>query len=254
MIHAIVVVEKSIKNVVELRMSVCPKCNNVIESSFGLTTCDKCGENFFAGAVNDDTDEKKEAVDNEEVVVDNNTPLKEGEFNDVNSEESLSEDLDFPTSDDSSSDFSNFENFQEAEGNEIKENEEKVLEESEVGEDVLEEAESLSSAFEEDISESDNAEEVSENVNLENMIEGVEKNEAPLDDIYYCIEIEGIDSPMIREKVFAQLDDHRLGWKIEDLKVKMGKLVLDNVGSVKAHVVVSAMLGLPVKVEWKQKQ
>ena len=244
-------------------MSACPKCNNVIEDAFGLTTCDKCGENFFAGSEDNNEppedsqpSESKDFGDFDSDVGD--VGDSEEDFSsDVSGEDLQSTDsgsgdesdnLDFPTEDnDSSSDFSSdeFENVEEEEASEVEAQED-----------------SLSSEFESSESESDVSDELSDQVeesgggdiNLSSLVEDVEKNEVPLDDIYYRIEVEGIDSPMVRKKVFSELDDHRLGWKLEDLQVDMGKLVLDNVGSAKAHVVVSAMLGLPVKVVWTQKK
>ncbi len=225
-------------------MSACPKCKNVIEDAFGLTTCDKCGENFFAGAVSeDDANDNNEQVDNNSnEAVDNVEPadssesLEDNDFNDLNDEEPPNEDLGFPTTEESTPDFSSdeFANVQE-------EQQEENLQ--------VEETKN-----QEEVSSESKEEVVKEDVNLENMIEDVEKNENPSDDIYYHIEIEGIDSPMIRERVLEELDDPRLGWKLADLQIKMGRLVLENVSSTKAHVVVCSMLSLPVKVVWKQKQ
>ena len=238
-------------------MSACPKCKNVTEDAFGLTTCDKCGENFFAGAVSEDDandnneqvdNNSNEAVDNVELA-DDSKPLEDNDFN-----EPPNEDLGFPTTEDSTPDFSSdeFANFQEEQGEENLQ-----VEETKNQEEVP-----LNNEFKDEMSTSDATDElqdhkeevVNEDVNLENMIEDVEKNENPSYDIYYHVEIEGIDSPMIREKVLEELDDPRLGWKLADLQIKMGRLVLENVSSTKAHVVVCSMLSLPVKVMWKQKQ
>ena len=214
-------------------MFTCPKCKNVIEDAFGLTTCDKCGENFFAGAATgDDVNDNNEQVDN------NSNEAVDNDSNDLNNEELPDEDIGFPTTEESTPDFSSdeFANLQEEQGEENLQ-----AEETKNQEEVPLESEEDGPLNNED-------------VNLEHMIEDVEKNENPSDDIYYNVEIEGIDSPMIRERVLEELDDPRLGWKPADLQIKMGRLVLENVSSTKAHVVVCSMLSLPVKVVWKQKQ
>ena len=76
-------------------------------------------------------------------------------------------------------------------------------------------------------------------------------NEGPL---LYSITISGIDSQELREQVKEALTDRRLLFDVEGLMkgIKDGQIRLQDVSSLKTHVLVSQLLSLPLKFEWGQ--
>lgn len=70
----------------------------------------------------------------------------------------------------------------------------------------------------------------------------------------YTLKIQGIDHSTILEQVKDQLDDSRLGWKIEDVlsQIQNGELVLSDLNTAKASVIVQRLKHLPVQISWKQ--
>ena len=215
-------------------MANCPKCNHIVEDAFGLTTCDKCGENFFAGEnIPPDSEENQDfAVDEPKV---NET---QGFVSDVNETESFIEEKSDLKKDEELGDF-------------VQEQNEEVATsfEPEESQDLEDDFENQNMDMDEALA---NEHEVSEDLNLDSIVEEVQNSENSENEIFYEVEISGIDSPSIKEKVLSTLDDPRLGWKIEDLKIEMGKLVLNKLKSTKAYIVVNSLKGLEVKISWKQ--
>lgn len=76
-------------------------------------------------------------------------------------------------------------------------------------------------------------------------------NEGPL---LYSITISGIDSQELREQVKEALTDRRLLFDVEGLMrgIKDGQIRLQEVSSLKTHVLVNQLLSLPLKFEWGQ--
>ncbi len=197
-------------------MTSCPKCKNIVEEAFGLTTCTECGENFFAGdTMSDDQFASEEQEDLERDEHDVVGATEEAATEDVFKDQSKFTNNEFE--DDSLSDQST-ETFPSCDDNEDQ-NEDNLFSDK--------------------------------NPLIDNVTEDVQENDSS-SDIYYDIEIEGIDSPDITEQVLEMLDDPRFNWNISEDSINMGKLVLKNVSSVKAHMVVCYMTGLPVELKWYQ--
>jgi hypothetical protein len=76
----------------------------------------------------------------------------------------------------------------------------------------------------------------------------------PVGPLSYSILIEAIDTQDIRQQLLDALSDPKFQWDSKEMfkKIKMGKLILENLNPVKASILVHRLQALPVKVSWTQ--
>lgn len=70
----------------------------------------------------------------------------------------------------------------------------------------------------------------------------------------YTVRVSGIDSPDLRDEVKSVLMDRRLLVDVEKVLKEMngGSVLISDISAVKAHVIVTRLMGLPIKIEWEQ--
>lgn len=240
----------------------CPQCSNSIEADFGVVTCSRCQSVLFvdmeghvqlSGNSNSDPEppsgflnsEKSSSIEapldppSENWSQDQNPVSFENEpvegfdsFAATNFESALSEvSLELET------------HLHESQSAPVFE---EAASDSMLNLDSLKEL-SAESEFEIPVLSEENSNDLSDVSRFSNADE-------PVGPLSYSIVIEAIDTQDIRQQILEALSDPKFQWDIKELmrKIKMGKLVLENMNPVKASIVVHRLQALPVKVSWTQ--
>lgn len=71
----------------------------------------------------------------------------------------------------------------------------------------------------------------------------------------YSVQIEGIDTSAIREKLFDVLSDPKFQWDVNELtqQIENGRLLLHQLNPAKASILVRRLQDVSVTVSWEQK-
>ena len=70
----------------------------------------------------------------------------------------------------------------------------------------------------------------------------------------YNLRVTGIDTVDVREAFREALTDRKFVWDTDEIlrSIKSGECAIENISSVKAHVLITRLRQLPVEVEWEQ--
>lgn len=222
-------------------MSQCPHCSNPLPDDFGLIECPGCGAAVFLdmdGSVRAD-DEAGDGQINRvgSAVVEEVPPSEEEE---ISFWEGESEELkDEPNEFDKSGHLAD--NFSEESDSVIKESPEGYWDESQEESEVHFAVPADATSAPGDLSE------IAHFANSEASQgrEGV---------LRYDLILKGIDSSDLRQSVREAIEDKKFLWDADNLiaSIKKGELVIKNISSVKALLIVQRVSELPLHIEWRQ--
>ncbi|RME18544.1 MAG: hypothetical protein D6797_00200 [Bdellovibrio sp.] len=241
-------------------MLQCPQCQSELHEDFGLVVCQSCGASLFVnmdGEVDYATGEEsgtEESVvgsdengENEVIKGSSEEELETG-WNQANEDISMEaeEHLDVEEYEEGLQGNSNF----EEENSEISMNEEFASfgeadnENSKLDPEFLTQDDGSQSGV---ASVEDLVQSVADFANTEVSM-GQEGN------LFYNLEIKGIDSPELKEEVFDVLNDSKFLWSAKEImsNIQSGTLLIKDLSAVKAFILIQEFKRLNLEIRWDQ--
>lgn len=212
-------------------MAVCPQCSNSLVQDFGVVSCSQCQAVLFI-----DMDGNVHfSGENQEPAVQSLNEAEEPNQVEVEAPEGFADNW-----------LSNDQPIQETQ---IQESVLPELEGEIVAVELAETPEVL------DLSPTEpEPEKVKVALNDFSDVESFANSNSTVGPLTYTVTIEDINTKEVRAELKEALADKKFQWDASELikKIKGGKLVLDDLGPVKASVVIHRIRELKVKISWRQ--